>query len=224
MGGFGSGRQNGRPTVEAGFSLDINRLLRDRHIIPGRWVHGTLRWTVVGTGREVSSLSYEANIVDPDAAWMRLRYAIGDGEAQRSFNYKVGLITTRPPRGGLRWWFRCPASGRRCTKLHRPPGGDTFAARQAWSLGYASQRVVLLERRRQVAHDRASRVRQRLGGEGSSFPYYADIPPRPKGMWRRTYKRLRRDGLEAEREAEALFWEGAAAIVAQADRAAGRRG
>jgi hypothetical protein len=111
MGGFGSGRQDGRPTVEAGFSLDINRLLRDCHIIPGRWVHGTLRWTVVGTGREVSSLSYEANLVDPDAAWMRLRYAIGDGEAQRTFDYTVGLITTRPPRGGLRWWFRCPPPG-----------------------------------------------------------------------------------------------------------------
>ena len=219
MGGFGSGRQNGRPTVEAGFALDINRLLRDRGIIPGQWVHGTLRWTVVGTGREVASLGYEANLVDPDAAGMRLRYAIGDGKARRTFDYRVDLATTRPPRGGLRWWFLCPSSGRRCAKLHRPPGGDLFAARQAWRLGYASQRVAPLERRRQAAHDRASRIRRRLGGEGGSFPYCTNFPPRPKGMWRRAYKRLRREGLEAEREAEALFWKGAVAIVERADRA-----
>jgi hypothetical protein len=28
VGGLGSGRQGGRPTVEAGFALDINKLLR----------------------------------------------------------------------------------------------------------------------------------------------------------------------------------------------------
>jgi hypothetical protein len=37
MGGIGSGRQDGGPTVEAGFTLDINGLLRDRGIIPGHW-------------------------------------------------------------------------------------------------------------------------------------------------------------------------------------------
>ncbi len=223
MGGFGSGRQDGRPTVEAGFALDINGLLRDRGIIPGQWVHGTLRWTVVETGREVSSLGFEANLVDPAAAWLRLRYTMGDGEARQTFDYKVDLTTTRPPRGGLRWWFLCPSSGRRCAKLHRPPGGDLFAARQAWRLGYASQRVVPLERRRQAAHDRASRIRRRLDGEGSSFPYYADIPPRPKGMWRRTYKRLRREALEAERQAEAASWKVMMAIVEQENRAGCRR-
>ena len=224
VGGFGSGRQGRRPTVEEGFSLDINGLLRDRGITPGGWRWGTLRWTVVGTGREVSSLSYEANLADPDAAWLRLRYTMGDGEARQTFDYRVGLTTTRPPRGGLRWWFLCPSSGRRCAKLHRPPGGDLFAARQAWRLGYASQRVAPLERRRQSAHDRASRIRRRLGGEGNSFPYCTNFQPRPRGMWRRTYKRLRREALEAEREAEALFWKGAAAIVEQADRAGCRRG
>ena len=221
VGGLGSGRQGGRPTVEAGFALDINKLLRDRSIRPGQRVWwSTLHWTVVATGREVASLGYEASLLDPAAAWMRLRYTIGDGEARRAFDYKVDLTTTRPPRGGLRWWFLCPSSGHRCAKLHRPPSGDLFAARQAWRLGYASQRVAPLERRRQAAHDRASRIRRRLGGEGSSFPYYAAVPPRPKGMWRRTYRRLRRQVVKAEREAEQLFWQGAAAIVEQADRAA----
>lgn len=38
VGGLGSGRQGGRPTVEAGFALDINKLLRDRSIRPGQRV------------------------------------------------------------------------------------------------------------------------------------------------------------------------------------------
>ena len=221
MGGIGSGRQGGRPTVDAGFPLDINRLLRDGQIVPGRWVQGTLHWTVVETGREVASLGYEANLLDPDAAWMRLRYAIGEGEARRAFDYKVALTVTRPPCGGLRWWFLCPASGRRCAKLHRPPGGDLFASRQAWRLGYASQRVAPLERAMETARDRAARLRRRLGGAGSGFPY-ADVPPRPKGMWRKTYRRLRREIVEAERRAQAIFWAGATAIVDRAERTGSR--
>jgi hypothetical protein len=222
MGGIGSGRQDGRPTVEAGFALDINELLRDRNILPGQWKWGTLRWTVVGTGREVSSLGYEANLVDPAAAWMRLRYTMGDGEARQTFDYRVGLTTTRPPRGGLRWWFSCPSSGRRCAKLHRPPGGDLFAARQAWRLGYASQRLEPLDRAWQTAHDRASRIRQRLGGTGRCSPNEA-IPPRPKGMWKKTYRRLRREAIEAERRAEATSWKVMMAIVEQENRVGCRR-
>jgi hypothetical protein len=224
VGGFGSGRQGRRPTVEEGFSLDINGLLRDRGITPGGWRWGTLRWTVVGTGREVSSLSYEANLADPDAAWLRLRYTMGDGEARQTFDYKVYLTTTRPPRGGVRWWFLCPSSGRRCAKLHRPPGGDLFAARQTWRLGYHSQRVAPLERRRQAAEGRALQLRRRLGGAASRRLYYEGVPPRPKGMHRKTYRRLRREMEKAEREVERWLWAGVVAIVESTDRAACRRG
>lgn len=222
MGGIGSGRQGGRPTVDEGLPLDINRLLRDGQILPGRWVQGALRWTVVGTDREVASLGYEADLVDPSAAWMRLRYAVGEGEARRAFDYRVALTATRPPRGGLRWWFLCPASGRRCAKLHRPPGGDLFASRQAWRLGYASQRLAPLERAMRTAQDRAARIRRRLGGTGDGFSWYADVPPRPQGMWRRTYGRLRREALKAEKAAQQFFWAGAAAIVDRAERTRSR--
>ncbi len=209
--------------MEAGFALDINALLRNRHLRPGQWVQGTLRWTEVSTAREVASLGYEANLLDPAAAWLRLSYSIGEGEARRCFDYKIGLTVTRPPRRGLRWWLACPVSGHRCAKLHRPRGGDLFAARQAWRLGYASQRVAPLERRRQTAEGRASRLRRRLGGTASRPPYYEDVPPRPKGMHRKTYRRLRREVVEAEREAERWLWAGMAAIVDSADSAACRR-
>jgi len=43
MGGYGSGRQGGRPTVESGLTLDINRLLRQQNILPGQHVSSSLR-------------------------------------------------------------------------------------------------------------------------------------------------------------------------------------
>ncbi len=45
MGGFGSGRYGGPPTVESGLTLDINRLLRHRNIVPGSHGFGTLKWS-----------------------------------------------------------------------------------------------------------------------------------------------------------------------------------
>ena len=54
MGGYGSGSANGRLTVESCLTLDLNQLLRERSIILGQRVRGTLWWTVAETGREVS--------------------------------------------------------------------------------------------------------------------------------------------------------------------------
>src|SRR3954471_19126471 len=55
-------------------------------------------------------------------------------EGEAVMDYRIELTTTRPPYGGVRWWFICPRSGRRVMKLHLPRGGRTFAARQFWGL------------------------------------------------------------------------------------------
>ena len=49
-----------------------------------------------------------------------------------------GGVLTVPNFGGLRWWFVCPLSKRRATKLHLPPGKDCFAHRDAHDLTYRS--------------------------------------------------------------------------------------
>ncbi len=189
MGGAGSGRYCGcgRATVEDGLTLDINKLVRDGNIRPGRWWNGSLIWRRVPSGEEIASIGYEANLIDPDDAWMRLHYRQNDEPR----DYRVRLETTRPNYGGRRWWFRCPATGRRVAKLHSPPGGDIFASRRAYGLAYRSQR----ERSDERALTRTQDIRIRLGGDPSlAVPF----PDKPKGMWWRTYWRLRGEAQEAE--------------------------
>ncbi len=192
MGGVGSGRHwgyagYGRATVEDGLTLDINKLVRDGIIQPGQWCSGTLRWTRVASGEEVGNIGHEANLIEPRDAWMRLHYEV-NGEHQ---NFRVALKTTRPNYGGRRWWFCCPATGRRVAKLHLPPGGKIFASRKAYGLAYKSQR----ERAYDRALTRAQDIRMKLGGDPSLA---APFPGKPKGMWWRTYWRFRKEAYEAE--------------------------
>jgi hypothetical protein len=97
--------------------------------------------------------------------------------------YRVELLATSQPFGGHRWWFICPLTGRRVTKLFLPFGADRFASRAVYRLGYASQRQDRMGR----AQLQALKVYRRLQGDGN----WRDGPP-PKPMWMRwqTYERF----------------------------------
>jgi hypothetical protein len=95
------------------------------------------------------------------------------------------LTTTRPPFGGLRWWFVCPATGRLCAKLFLPLGRRQFLSRTAYRLGYACQRVTMLDRRQR----KAAKLRRALGGNQE---FGSSAPEKPKGMHWRTYERRMR--------------------------------
>jgi hypothetical protein len=213
MGGFGSGRCGGRPTIESGLTLDINRLLRHRNIVPGDQCFGSLKWRNVATGEDVGSVSYEACLADADDAWLRLRYSVDDS-AQ---DYRVALDSTPCHYGGRRWWFVCPRSGRRVAKLHLPPGGTLFAARRAYGLAYRSQRETALDR----SHDRQRRLYRKLGAE---YEYFEQAPPRrPKGLHRRTYERLTGELYAASEIHEWLFALGVTPLLARLNKAAAAR-
>jgi hypothetical protein len=71
---------------------------------------------------------------------VRLFYTVGSpGEA---LDYRVGLVTTRPQFGGLRWWFVCPLvvnglpCGGRVAKLYLC--GRYFGCRRCHGLTYTS--------------------------------------------------------------------------------------
>lgn len=182
MGGFGSGRRGGRPTVEDGLTLDINKLRRDQFIRPGFSRGGTLTWAETYSGRHIGSIGYQA-FLGTEQGRLRLYYTTtrSDGTKHDS-DYWIDLATTSQPFGGRRWWFICPRTGKLVTKLHLPPGALTFASRRAYRLGQHSQRQTARDR----SLSRAFKARRRLGNHDGIDGFIM----KPKGMRWRTFHRL----------------------------------
>jgi hypothetical protein len=182
MGGYGSGRSGGRPTVDSGLTLDLYRLIQQGLLKPGGVVRGgSIVWTRSGTGERVGSIGYEADM-GLDRGHIRLHYTTTPyfGE-KRDLDYSIILATTPQPFGGRRWWFQCPRTGRLVSKLHLPSGAYTFASRRAYRLGYRSQREAPHDR----SLSRAFALRGKIGGKGG----IGDYIPKPKGMHSRTFER-----------------------------------
>jgi hypothetical protein len=131
---------------------------------------------------------------------LRLRFADDDLSAvERQVTESVRIVRVPCRYGGTRPYFICPgivngtACGRRVTKLYAP--GRYFLCRHCYRLAYASQSEDLLNR----SVRQANKIKQRLGGNGGMD---SPFPPRPKGMWRRTYERLREQAVDAEERAD----------------------
>jgi hypothetical protein len=181
MGGYNSGRHGGRPTTDAGLTLHLDKLIRDRLFRPGRNLAGSLIWTNTGTGERVGSIGYQAHLGD-ESGRVRLQYTTTRwGGEKHASDYWIELTTTPQPFGGRRWWFQCPRTWQRVGKLHLPPGALTFASRKAYRLGYHSQRTTPSNR----AIDRAFKLRRRLGADGGIGDYIL----KPKGMRWATFDR-----------------------------------
>jgi hypothetical protein len=182
VGGYNSGRRGGRPTVGSGLTLDLCKLIRQGLIVPGQFRCGSIFWTFGGSGERVGSVDYAAHMA-VDRGHVRLRYVTthADNGQKRASDYTIAMETTPQPFGGRRWWFVCPASGQRVSKLHLPNGAYTFASRRAHRLGYPSQRES--PRDRSITH--AYKLRDRLNGKGG----IGDYIPKPKWMRWRTYER-----------------------------------
>lgn len=170
--------------------MSLSKLLRDKLFRPGCGWGGSLIWTNTTTGERIGSISYQAHL-GQESGRVRLMYTTTqwDGERRES-DYWIPLETTPQPFGGRRWWFVCPRTGRRASKLYLPNGAFTFAARQAYRLAYRSQR--------EAPHDRALRrafkLRGRLGADGG----IGDYVPKPKWMRRSTYNRKLEEIFAAE--------------------------
>lgn len=171
MGGYGSGRWGGSPTIEATASYVLSAATLKR-MRPGTRTNVSLRW----------SDGFEAAVVfdatHPGGAYVELRHAIR-AKDERDVSYRVCLARSFPPYGGGRWWFVCPRHQRRAFKLYLPLGGHQFWSRQAYGLGYACQRGTALDR----AHRHKSKIERALWWDG-------DEPVRPPGMWHKTFTRM----------------------------------
>lgn len=75
MGGIGSGsyyRWDTNTTVESCLTLDLCRFLRKGWAISGERVQSSISW--YRDGKATNSINYEANLSDPQKAWIRLFY------------------------------------------------------------------------------------------------------------------------------------------------------
>lgn len=208
MGGFGSGRPNGsgRAKVESCRSIDVNRLHKTGCLHPGWW--GGWQWT--HDGERVAWINLRA---EADRLYLSYRVRIGGGEWE-DVGETVRIVHVPCRYGGARPYFICPgvvngiACGQRVAKLHG--NGRYFLCRHCYRLAHASQSEGLWDRTLR----RANKIRQRLGGEpGMAAPF----PKKPKGMWPRSYERLRHQAIEAEMLADRAFEIQAGRLLARID-------
>lgn len=196
MGGFGSGRHGGRPTADMSLRIDLAWMLRTGRASEGHHTSGTLYWSC--GGEPSGSISYVARMDEPGQERLELSYWRGEGKDREHVQQTVRLTFTRPRLGGKRWWMICPYSGLRVGKLYKPPGGDRFAGRKAWRLGYASQRL--------AHHDRpfesARRIQRKLGCDEG----WGGVLTRPKGMHHATFQRHLDRYLDLEEQSNAYMW------------------
>ena len=214
MGGFGSGRPSGsgRDKVEYSRSIDVNRLHREGCLHAG-WMGG---WQWNQGAEKVASINLRA---EPD--WLHLSYRVRiAGGAWDNIEEPVRVVRVPCRFGGARPYFICPgvvndiACGRRVAKLHGP--GRYFLCRHCYRLAHASQSEGTWDRTLR----RANKIKQRLGGDpGMAAPF----PPKPKGMWRRTYDRLREEAFDAEMRAEEAFEINAARLLARIETPSPKR-
>ena len=145
MGGQGSGnhyhwwRHPKKRAVEDCLAIDAGRLARAGVLRAGVRVAGSQRWDRAGGGG--NSLGFVADTRDMDRPLLLLSYAVQappPGEPEDE-SYAVGLTTTVPRFGGLRWWFICtlviskaPACAASVSSTCRP-GAATSAAGTATS-------------------------------------------------------------------------------------------
>lgn len=203
MGGFGSGRPSGygKPVVEDYRSLDVNLLHRA----------GNLRWS--SDSKTVSSVN---------ASQLLLSYRVQTGGTDWEDVVENVRIVRAPCRfGGTRPYFICPSvvsgvvCGRRVATLH--VAGRFFLCRHCYRLSYTSQSEDSLSRMLR----RAGKIRRQLGGEPNMLSLF---PPRPKGMWRRSYLRLRKRVFEMEWRAEGAIERRCEEMLARYDKPNPKRG
>jgi hypothetical protein len=101
----------------------------------------------------------------------------------------ITFVFTATRFGGRRAWFRCPGCGKGCRVLY---GVNSLRCRKCRGLKYHSQYETPAFR----LLDRAHKIRKRLG---KPAPSGDPLPPKPRYMRWRTYRRLERLVLRLER-------------------------
>ena len=179
MGGYGSGRRSHKPKVEECISLDSNQLNRDGCLKNG-W-NGSKVWS--RNGVNISSIGMRAT-----ANFLHLGYR-SDQYGSVAQHIQIERICCRF--GGSRAYLQCEC-GRRVIKLYC--ASKLFLCRQCNGIFHGSKNESIWDR----SLRKRTKYRSLMGGDASRDAH--DIP-KPKGMWWKTYYRLKETAHEAEQRA-----------------------
>jgi hypothetical protein len=205
MGGICSTRWGGHPrrrtigegtyAIRAGHVAEVARELFAAYpdLLP-RVADGAWHWR--------SGLAVEWTLSAPDARGTDSLTLWHLGGRALSAGYLVRLERVRQPLAGIRWWLRCPSCRARRAALYLTPATATrlaFRCRACLGLAYATQR--------REPRDRLLLKLQGLARHmGNPAPDgLPGLPPRPRGMRRRTYERLAARFRETRAARDALF-------------------
>ena len=170
-------RPRQRVCLEQGLKLDLNKLRRQRLVRPGMRVGPKfIPWTNSYTAEEIAIAIDHCRSRKPPR---NLQIQIGN------LNQCIDLVTQTRRLGGQQWYFQCPVNYRPCSVLWMLPGTTRFCSRQSWGrhVAYSSQFATPGDR----AHLGKAKIKSRL--IGTCDPDQWDLPPKPKWMRWRTYKK-----------------------------------
>lgn len=141
MGGPGSGPPRlpaSRGRVEDSLPLTIGALNEQRMLAAGQDTPKVLTWTRADATVAVAVITIETD-ENRQPRQVQLTFDVEIDGVRSNVRQRIPLTSTGLAYGGRRWWFTCPACGRRRGLLVLPPGEQVFACRRCHGLLYASQ-------------------------------------------------------------------------------------
>ena len=156
-----SGRYRTRTAGKGEHALRLDaRTLRQRGVLQeGVYARRLWSWTW-SNGEDAGSIEVVADLTRPEDRHLELIFR-ANGEPRRQ-RIEVEALPMRF--GGLRYYFRCPRSGRRCEVLASVNG--YFASIRANRLAYASQSETDLDRMTRARDKLAARLWPKAGAGG----------------------------------------------------------
>jgi hypothetical protein len=171
-------------TIHEAIDIQIQGIFRELRPLEGESLEGQIGCSRAGpVDFTIDATSY------PLTVFLRFSESLRAAVRTIPADTSVWVHPTLPAYGGERWWFVCPACGRHCGAIYCLPRGHfrlhgfDWACRRCQKLVYPSQREGKGERA-------LRRLRKVLRRAGETWSPYCPPRVRPKGMHRKTYRRL----------------------------------
>lgn len=141
MGGYGSGRHSAFPSVGGSLRIEMPQL-KARQYLSGAGAIGSWSWSCGGAPS--GSIGLRTELKGPEGGRLILTYNHKDVPKQQD----IALEAVPMRFGGVRWYARCPSSGRRCGTLVFASWRGGFVSVKAAGIPYTSQTEGKLDRLR----------------------------------------------------------------------------